>query len=214
MFMTPREIVSKYQVLEGDRDEHNRSGYDWGDTARRRNTAGDLNYQNHGVVNSAGQQMYRRAPSSETDEQVLARKLEESQYPVEHYAEARGAMRPEFDAEEALMRTSAPKSPGWSANSSRWDSWNAAQDEYLGRKEDEFNRTVDDRNIWESVRDEGVHQPITLATDSKGTMGKQEILGGHHRLASALDVRPDDLVPVVHSPSLDQAKSDKYQRYT
>ena len=32
------------------------------------------------------------------------------------------------------------------------------------------------------------------------------IVGGHHRIAAALDTRPDDLIPVIHHEDIYDAK--------
>ena len=42
-----------------------------------------------------------------------------------------------------------------------------------------------------------MEHPVHLGTQF-GSQGKPQIVGGHHRIAAALETRPDDLIPVVH----------------
>ena len=133
LFMTPKEIVNQYQVLDGDREDYmGESARAWEITGRPTTTGGRSNDR---WLGTTGTPSYRRKERVETDEQVWARKSEEAQMDPDEYAEFRGDYQPNvFRASGVLDRSSAPKAPGWSAGSSRWDSWNAAQDEYLGRK--------------------------------------------------------------------------------
>ena len=212
MFMTPKEIVNNYQVLDGDReDDWSESARPGSVTARPRTTGGRSNQRWMGGTATPS---YRRNYQTETDEQVLSRKSMEAQLDPDEYAEHRGESLGEFHASRAMNRSSAPQAPD-SDSTSRWDSYEMKHDSYMGRKEDEHYQAQGvRRNIWDSVRLEGVHSPITLSTESIGSMGKQQIAGGHHRLASALDTRPNDYLPVVHAKSIDSAKHDPHQPYT
>ena len=148
MFMTPREIVSKYQVLDADREDvyDERSGEG---TNRPETTAGNANLvantalREHWARRDVGDYKYHRYEESgwENDEQVLSRKAEEAQYDPEYYAEMRGEssnMPRSFNADQALGRSSAPQPRG--SGTSAWDSHEMHQDSYLRRKEDEHYR--------------------------------------------------------------------------
>ena len=47
-----------------------------------------------------------------------------------------------------------------------------------------------------SIDESGVKSPIRLG-QQKGSEGKRQIVGGHHRLASATDIDDKQLVPVL-----------------
>ena len=50
------------------------------------------------------------------------------------------------------------------------------------------------KGMYESIKREGVHTPVEIIKSKAGTF-----LGeGHHRIASAIDVNPNMLVPVEH----------------
>jgi hypothetical protein len=72
--------------------------------------------------------------------------------------------------------------------------------ELWGRKRAE----ADAAGLTPSVRSEGVQYPVRLATDAPGEQLKQQILGGHHRLAAA---ESHQLIPVLHDKDIWAAKS-------
>lgn len=76
---------------------------------------------------------------------------------------------------------------------------------------------ADDNNapsLHDSVRDEGVRNPISLQfPDRVGSQGKPQVLGGHHRLVVAEAYRPDDLVPVEHFKNPRRAQKSLKGRY-
>ena len=59
-----------------------------------------------------------------------------------------------------------------------------------------------------------VESPIHLGYESKGSQGKQEILGGHHRLSVMAEEYPDEFMPVVHSKDIIHARSPESQQHT
>lgn len=59
-----------------------------------------------------------------------------------------------------------------------------------------------------------VESPIHLGYESKGSQGKQEILGGHHRLSVMAEEYPDEFMPVVHSRDIIHARSPEMQKHT
>lgn len=209
MFMTPRQIVQHYQPLDGDREEADYDpefdqptagvGRTWEFTQRPARTDGYQNLaMNREVTPGKVEQGYTRQPRMESDEQVWSRKLEESQYDPDWYDEHRGKKAASFDVEKVLDRGTAPQPPSTNAGTSRWDSYGERQDSYIDRKATEHAVAMEQRpSLYESVRDEGVQQPVHLGTQF-GAMGKREIVGGHHRIAAALDAAPDRLIPVLH----------------
>ena len=133
MFMTPREIMSKYSPLDGDRED---VVDDW-----------DADVEEH---------------RPETDEELWERKFDETHEKDEHG---------EFD--------------GWSA----------------------------EKSLHDSVRDEGVRNPVSLQFPGMTVTGKPQILGGHHRLVVAEAYRPDDPIPVEHFPNVTAAQRSLKGRY-
>lgn len=75
-----------------------------------------------------------------------------------------------------------------------------AEHESLETDDQLYSRKVDeahDYGLYGDIEDEGVKNPIRL-TDG-GRWGKGTIVDGHHRLASADDINPDDLIPVMNA---------------
>jgi hypothetical protein len=67
-------------------------------------------------------------------------------------------------------------------------------------------------SLHASIAREGVQSPIRLSDTFHPETGSLEILGGHHRLAAALDTRPDDYVPVLHHKDIWEAKGLERKR--
>jgi hypothetical protein len=195
MFMTPTEIVNEYQPADGDRADVPNDR--WGeDTGRSRNTYGQTN-----PMNSRGG--YMRGDYEETDSQMWARKLDESQMSPEDYHEhLHGAPKDEsgIDIESLMNHESYPQPRG--THSSAWSSFEDREQSYLDRKAGEhdasYHAWANGPSIYQSVRDEGVQYPVHLGTQF-GTSGKPQVTGGHHRIAAALDARPHDYIPVLHN---------------
>lgn len=56
------------------------------------------------------------------------------------------------------------------------------------------------KGMYESIKKSGVHTPVEIIHTDRGPM-----LGeGHHRVASALDVNPNMLIPVEHADASDR----------
>ena len=224
MFMTPREIVNKYQVLDADRQEyHGEDARNYQRTGREERTGGvgTGNMWDPGNIHYAegGSGDFIRQPIQETDEQVFARKNEEAQYDAEYYGEMRGhaltGHTRDFDSnrEDLLERSSAPRMPS-QESSSAWDSWQMKVDSYVNRKQDQhYQRQAEEpESLHESIAQGGVQHPVHLGTQF-GSQGKPQIVGGHHRIAAALDTRPDDLIPVIHHEDIYDAKQSKGYKY-
>ena len=89
-------------------------------------------------------------------------------------------------------------------------------DQLFERKYDEAHDTEDadsGHTLADSVRWDGVRNPISLQTGGFGVYGKPQVLGGHHRLAVMEEHRPDDLMPVAHFENTVQARKSLGNRY-
>ena len=183
MFMTPTDITSQYQPLAADREEAWR-GEDY----------------NHGDY------------EMENDEELWGRKRTEAQLSPEEYHEQRYGEPPEMSAldyESVAERTSYPQQP-LSATTSAYDEWEYKEGEYLERKGEEkireYNTKWSGPSLYESVRQQGVQKPVHLGQQF-GDVDKPQIVGGHHRIISARDTRPNQLIPVIHHESIAAAQS-------
>lgn len=56
-------------------------------------------------------------------------------------------------------------------------------------------RFGDEESLYGSVSREGVKNPVHLGWDDNRP---DQILGGHHRIAAAMDTAPDSVIPVLH----------------
>ena len=216
MFMTKAEIMHNYEPLEGDLLDSDRTAYVR--TNRAANSAGDPNWsdpnkEKHQYAPGTGTHV--RAPRAETHEEFWNRKQEEAQMDPIDYAESRQQVgshtNPHFDLSAALNRPSAPKMPGGSSNrsitTSRLESFEWHEHSYLERKADDWRVQNENRpSIYESVRAEGVKKPVHLSYQFEGPGGKQQIVGGHHRIASARDT---DYIPVEHHADIWEAQQSE-----
>ena len=216
MFMTPTEIVNQYQPLEGDREEvMSDSARSWERTNRTHTTMGASNIPDPPTQsNPKGRYPYApgtgnfiRPDRMETDDELWTRKREESQMDPDDYESYRGESSPKhFDIEGALERPSAPQAPS-TDRSSAWEQHDYLEHEYIERKHADWQIQVGNRqSIFDSVAQSGVAKPVHLATEQAGPSGKQEIVGGHHRIAAALESRPHDYIPVEHHQTLAHAQ--------
>src|SRR5687768_2934930 len=125
MFMTPKEIVSHYQPLDGDRGEVEENMTAMGGSYRQ-----------------------------ETDHEVWQRKSSEAQMSPRDYYEAREGesfKTPNFDAEGALERSSAPRLSASNPSTSAWDEHEHRQDKYLEGKHDQHMASWDERMGQQSL---------------------------------------------------------------
>jgi hypothetical protein len=67
-------------------------------------------------------------------------------------------------------------------------------------------------SLGESIERTGVQKPIHLGR-TVGSMGKPEIVGGHHRMAVMRNLNPDQLMPVLHHTDIHAARSKDMQKY-
>jgi hypothetical protein len=232
MFMTPREIRGKYQALEGDRQESydERAGEM---TGRSETTAGAANYpantavrnrfnQWHGGASQASGPLYTRNDDMtvETDDQLFSRKLEESQLSPNDYREVH----------QGIGASNPPSAPGWGTMAERSSAPSGMKDfnsrrpgegtgtheerqeeavAYADRKMEDLQEAQDyGPSLYDRIKEQGVLSPVHLSYDQLGHMyGKNEIVGGHHRLAASEDIDPDQPIPVQHWRDIYEAKA-------
>ena len=205
MLMTAKEIQTRYQVLDGDREE----GYDSREgsaTGRSRTTGGNPNQP--GPLGSA---IHFRGGHEESDEQVWSRKLEESQMSPGDYHEARAGEPARTPGWETLgQRSSFPQVNERTGRSwtSMVDSHDMRGESYVNRKQEEFREHQDyGPSLYESLQASGgPDSPVHLGT-KHGSMGKPQVVGGHHRIAAMAHINPDQLIPVLHHENLHDARS-------
>jgi hypothetical protein len=233
MFMTPREITEQYQPLDGDREDRrwddNRGGQTdnpWGEfTARPRNTQGGTNtprrFNRDGGMRPLNTEEHKGRPyfyhsGTESDQDVWDRKLYESQMTTSEYNDARGldestGSKDYFNNTGSLAaRASYPKSEDYTGTN--YDDLYDDRDEYKGIKQAEYNFNKENSStLYDSIREEGVQFPVHLGSQF-GSSGKPEVVGGHHRVAAALDIAPDQPIPVLHHNDLSDARSDSNRK--
>lgn len=201
MFMTPSEIHAGYQALDADRFETGRETYVprgsdrstfQGGSGYRRTTGGSYaGYTHFGSK-------YKTVEETETDEALYARKLDEAQgYGDEDEGGAKMV--------GASSRWSGETYHPATGSQSSWES--------------EMRYTPSEKiTLHESIGEEGVTHPIRLGTGGEvGSMGKPQVVGGHHRLASATEHaqwggKGEQFVPVLHHESIHEARSQPTQR--
>lgn len=218
MFMTPREIVSKYQALDGDRQEYYADRDTW-NTARSANTAGDRNHPRMKGDGEGGMRPfntsehegrpYSYSVPTETDEQVWARKLDESQMTASDLADERGESLA-FSKNYIDDYSGSLKDRSSYPNTSDYDNTDDLYDdryEYKAQKQYDYEDFKSSESLYDSVGNSGVQYPVHLGSQF-GSQGKREVVGGHHRIAAALDIAPDQPIPVLHHKGLSDARSD------
>ena len=82
-------------------------------------------------------------------------------------------------------------------------------DEVYDRKLVE-SRSKDWGYLHKSIAAEGVHRPVHLSAQF-GSQGKPEVGEGHHRVAAAMDIDPDRLMPVLHHEDMGSLANYAYE---
>jgi hypothetical protein len=131
--------------------------------------------------------------------------------------------------------------PSWSFKASGWTRTHSGMDVHAHHPKSEFGeRRENDDEVFDRKREEadnygmgseddeptlyedivrnGVQKPVTLqdpTVRTRGSLGKPEILGGHHRIAVMDLEKPNTYMPVLFDTSLRSAKSGQGgYRYT
>lgn len=222
MFMSQREIMHKYQPLDGDRQDvwDPREGEV---TGRRYTTMGNENpkiraadreapfikAQDTGLV--AQSKYYRNFGQTESHEAMMSRKLDESKMDYDEYADVHsgGTMKHKTPGWDTMMGgSSAPV-----YRSGHTDTWEEDQQHHMDNKLNEHYRTVQGQgSLYEDLAHDmrpggpGFTGLVHLATGQFGSAGKPSIAGAHHRLAALGEIAPDRLLPVIHHNTMHEAR--------
>jgi hypothetical protein len=247
MFMTPSEIHAGYQPLDADREEHGRDTYIprgsdrstfTGGSGYRRTTGGSYaGYTHYGSK-------YKTVEETESDEALYARKLDEAQgYGDEDSYEPKmvGGRSSRWSGETyhpretgSIHRHTGPAPEGKSrlfaeklGEGSQAAHWTQGASKSSWESPQRYTPSEPGMTLHESIGESGVQSPIRLGTaGAKGSMGKPQIVGGHHRLASATEHatygKPGEygsswghqFLPVLHYTDIGAAKSDQSFKYT
>lgn len=230
MLMSASEIMRDYQPLEGDRQ----GAYDDREgelTNRSRMTpdsdgrvltnpripSNDQTWLKNrwGSTNVSEATHYRGYSPMESDKQLWARKLDESQMPADEYAEVHmGGMMHDNRTPgwETLMgRSSAPQASYHTGRTESYDQAQYDQADYVQRKQDEHHWNSNDSlydRLSHAMRPggEGFTGHINLGTQF-GDSGKPQVLGAHHRIAAMNDIDSERLLPVIHSQTIMDARN-------
>jgi hypothetical protein len=225
MFMTPDEIHAEYQPLDADRHERGTDTYvsgsswnpatpstggsEWGDLAHNKEKPPQPQY---GATPGGG--WYNRTQGggkwvthevTESDEDLYARKL----------SEAQGYADEDEYPEHKLMVGNSSRYSGETYHSARTTTGGGHESSW----ESEMRYTPGNKaTLHEAIGEEGVKSPIRLG-QTIGSQGKPEIVGGHHRVASATEHAQygnwsHQFLPVLHYKNIGEAKSDPTFKYT
>jgi hypothetical protein len=213
MFMSPREVLSGWQPLDGDRDEAmDPRGGDL--TGRPYTTMGATNRPNSQGDYHRPYEADPYGSNSETDNQLWSRKLDESQMSANEYGEIHdGQGSDSFDVEAALEHPNAPQyhTGHTGTHEAREDSFFAARVGSFNDRKAEAGQ--ESSSLYNSVRGGGVQSPVHLGTQF-GSQGKPQVVGGHHRIAAQNDIDQDALMPVLHHESIRAARSTPGYKYS
>jgi hypothetical protein len=128
----------------------------------------------------------------EEDHELWERKLDESQYDRE-------IQHPRAGEDTGRSRTTGGRS------NMPYHTWTGSTNNPYERVVG-YERHQESESLYDSIERTGVQKPIHLGRQF-GLENKPQVVGGHHRLASANDINPDMLVPVLHHEDIIDAKS-------
>ena len=98
---------------------------------------------------------------------------------------------------------------GGQVSDTAWDRHFARENAHEEKRHEQRMAQEDahtNETLYDSIAREGVKAPIHLGRQV-GSMGKPQIVGGHHRLAVATDVDSDKLIPVMHHETIYDAQA-------
>lgn len=216
MFMTPGEIHERYQPLDADRLGSESEHY----TTRTPHSE----TRGHGhmtpSVQGTGQEKYyfRHRGSErgvtisrirpESDEELWGRKYEESQMsPEERYQEHGVSFQQKYigSAGQTTARSGAYH------RTQRWTEAGARSSHFTSHETYQPYETHPEGgpSLAEHMTKHGMPGLISLGSPegSMGSMGKPQIVGGHHRLAVATRHMSDQFLPVMHFQDIKEARS-------
>lgn len=221
MFMSAREIESGWQPLDGDREEgymtKTRSGgtltgsvYDedreidsgagyhpkYGTPGGRDRayTADPDKKDPRGGRALSNKRVYVEVP--ESDDDLWNRKLDEA------YNDR------EIPAKRGNSYTMRSRTTGGRSN----NPMGTQTANTYGQPQGAHWRHDDATSLGESIERTGVQKPIHLGR-TVGSMGKPEIVGGHHRMAVMRHLNPDQVMPVLHHTDIYDARSSQMEAF-
>lgn len=220
-YMTAREVHQRYQPLDADRIV-NETGWNtnrpiksgsvptrgWGST-----TGGSHEYRRQYRPGGAKtQSVWMSQQKPETDEELWGRKYEESTWsPSERYSEGAGGT-----PENAYLNTrgETTERSGTYRRVMR-GSGNTATGQFPGMATPRSSQTYEPFEPHEAspladvAREKGTAGlgPISLGSlGGPGSMGKPEVVGGHHRIAAMTMHAPNTLMPTAHFRDIQHAR--------
>jgi hypothetical protein len=184
MFMSAHEITTKYQPLDADRERTGGGSWGWD------------------PMSSAVGSMPRSAMTEATPRSTHENEPDIRVYNATHHTATRGG-GPGWRTGGGSLYRPRPDYEGPSET-------HETDTELWERKAEESADfiTAGHGSLYESVEAEGVKNPVHLSTEQMGSFGKQQIIGGHHRIAVSLETDPHRLIPVLHQPDILTAKAE------
>lgn len=205
MFMSAREIEAKWQPLDGDRKEvyggrgETRTGGTLPESQYATDKLPRKNWYTPGGRDRAwttgGEHLSRSRvikENIETDEQLWDRKAEE-------------AYDPEYSPVSAKRANSFTMRSATTGGRSNQPMGTDTANTYEQPQGAHFRHSWD-TTLGESIESVGVKYPVHLG-QTKGSQGKPQVVGGHHRMAVMRNLNPDQLMPVLHHQDLKHARS-------
>ena len=205
MFMSTREIEARWQPLDGDRQEV----YGGGGETRTGGTLPESQYATDRLSRknwytpggrerawtTGGDHLSRSRvikEDIETDEELWDRKADE-------------AYDPEYSPLPAKRANSFTLRPNTTGGRSNVPMSTDTANTY-GQPQGTHFRHDYETTLGESIEREGVKYPVHLG-QKKGSQGKPQVVGGHHRMAVMRNLNQDQLIPVLHHQDLMHARS-------
>lgn len=133
--------------------------------------------------------------------------LDADRYLADDAMELRGITREDWDENMYTGET-------WEELGNRYETDGDVWDRKLHESHDppwKDDPDLEDKTLYEAIAQDGVKYPVWLGEETSEETGKPMVTGGHHRIASANDLDPTRLIPVLHSRDIFDAKSSGYQ---
>jgi hypothetical protein len=214
MFMTPSEIHAGYQPLDADREmsgDYDRASY----SGSKPWTKGEGFHEINRATHPGGPQRRnwvertegggKLTEATETDEELWGRKLEEAQ---SYGTRTPGGSGVRNIGQQSSHWSGGSYEPGHETTGGGWASSRESTERY--------HPGTEGMTLHESIGQTGVQSPVRLGSEV-GSMGKPQVVGGHHRLASATEheawggMKGEQFIPVLHHESIQEARSQPTQ---
>lgn len=189
MFMTPHEVMHKYQPLDADRLDSD-EGYASSGTPASALSGSTGNRPQRMRYQQDTKGPYEATPggtkwraSTESDSDLWERKADESLYDESQHVRRQTRVGTSWYGSDSFVPDTRP--------------------------------SMGSEPLYESIQKHGIREPISLGTTGKyGTSGMRQVVGGHHRLASQFDINPNQPMPVLHFHDIYDAKAGQFKPYT